>query len=247
MNVTTNKLESLMNQFPISTEENKLLTMAALLSNYDLFSVQVNGAAAFHATKITLRKDRFIEFGKLFAVPCFTDGKVISFQAEANNTFTVRTNFSTYTIRALHEKPEQLTIAAPREWKQIADLMDGEFFGSRLNKIMMDKSAALLVVDPYLLGELTELEQYQIQRIINVYLDGKRQSLQIPRTIYFKVPFHCAENRIFAGVYDLAAQKPITEKLIYEQKMMEEIAPETLSKYQMLFYKAAIAAYGKAV
>lgn len=232
---------------PLSTEENQLQMLMALLSDFDLFSIQVNGAAAFHATQIILRKDRFLEFGKLFAKPQFTDGKVESCEATQNMTFIVRTKFSTYTIRPLHKKPENIAISEQSEWKEIADLMQTKFFGSRLNKILTDESAALLVVDPYLIGELTPLADYQIARIINVYLDGKRLSLQIPRTVYFRVPYHCAENAIYAGIYDLAVQKPVTETLIYSEFTKDQVDPEVLGKYQSLFYAAAVAAYGKSV
>lgn len=231
----------------IARLEQQLTAMVALLSNYDLFSVQCNGAKAFYATQIMFRKDRFLEFGKLFAKPQYTDGKVLRCGWIAENSFTVYTKYSTYIISSLHHKPEKLPVSEQEEWKEIADLMQTKFFGSRLNKILTDESAALLVVDPYLIGELTPLADYQIARIINVYLNGKRLSLQIPRTVYFRVPYHCAENVIYAGIYDLAVQKPVTEKLIYNESMKDQIDPAVLGKYQSLFYAASVAAYGKSV
>ena len=235
MNVLENNVKP---EAPFSQLENRLLSLMSILSNYDLFSVQTNGTEAFHATSIQLRKDRFLEFGKLFAVPSFTDGKVVGCDAQPDQSFTVRTQNSTYTIRALHSKPESLPRYEKRDWKELADLMDNRYVGNRLNKIM-DGEYVLLVVDPYLLGELTAEEQFKIQRIINVYLDGKKLSLQIPRTIYFKVMLHGAD-KTYAGIYDFANQKPVTEKLIFQENMTDCLEAEILKKYQSFVYSATV-------
>lgn len=236
-------------EVPYSESENRLLTLSAVLSNYDMFSVQVNGAAPFYATSIQHRKDHFLEFRKMFAVPSFTDGKVVACSAQPDGSFSVQTKFSTYIIRPLHSKPEWIRPSYNPTLKGLTDLMKANYFGERLNQYRKEEHDVLLVVDPYLIGELTEGEQYQIQRIINVYLDGKRQSLQIPRTVYYRIPFGCKDNNIFAGIFDLALKTPVNgaEKMIYSNKMSENVEPSEIHNYQGLLYQAAFSAYGKNV
>ena len=47
---------------------------------------------------------------------------------------------------------------------------------------------------------------------MNVYCGGNGTNNQTPRTVYFKF----AENSIIAGVWDYAAEQPMSEKMFYE-------------------------------
>ena len=209
----------------------KMLTLVALLSNYDLFHIiEKDGKCDFYATKITEYHDFFLMFHRLFAAPIFSLEPLIDIVAANEQTFVCKTENLTYTIHALHMKPDEIAAHKDRQYKDIDDLMCQSFFGSRFNTYIKQLDRMILVVDPYLLGELTAKEAAQIKRIINVNLSGLSRSMQMCRTICFEVQLHSGRDEIYAGIYDLEHNVPVTSTLLYEERMKDFVSDEFYTK-----------------
>ena len=157
----------------------KMLSLLSLLSKYDLFHVSADNGNEFNATKIVSDKSGYLEFKRLFATSVYSNGYVIDIQAINENAFVCKTASTTYHISALHIKPQEIVRRKRKQWSDISDLMDTSFIGERYNKYIKELDMLVLVIDPALLGELHPAEQRQIQHIINVYLDGYSNSMQL--------------------------------------------------------------------
>ena len=83
-----------------------------------------------------------------------------------------------------------------------------------------------------LLGKLTITEQAQIKSIINVYLYGKGQAMQMCRTVCFQVRLHDDRNRIYAGILDLERGCSITSRQIFEEYMSVDMPDDILAKHR---------------
>ena len=113
--------------------------------------------------------------------------------------------------------------------------MDTAYIGERFTNYIKELDMLVLAVDPWLLGELHPVEQRQIQRIINVYLDGYSNSMQMSRTICFQVRLHDGNKRIYAGVYDLEGQISISSVLLYDDRDIDIVSDNLHKKAQRMF------------
>lgn len=212
----------------------KMLSLVSLLSKYDLFHVSTNSGREFNATKIVGDDVGYMEFKRLFSNSVYSNGYVVDIQAISEREFICKTSSVTYKISALHIRPQDSIIRERKVWKEITDLMCIEYFGEQLISYVKELDMLMLVVDPALLGELHPMEQRQIQHIINIYLDGYSDSMQMSRTVCFQVKLHDGRNRIFAGVYDLEGQNSVTSVPIYDDRDKEIVSDDLYNKVQGL-------------
>lgn len=221
----------------------KMLSLLSLLSKYDLFHISADNGREFNATEIVGDNAGYMEFKRLFANSVHSNGYVVDIQAINETEFICKTSSVAYHISALHTKPQDSIIRERKIWKEISDLMCVDYFGDRLINYVKELDMLVLVVDPSLLGELHPMEQRQIQHIINVYLDGYSDSMQMSRTVCFQIKLHDGRNRIYAGVYDLEGQHSVTSVSIYDDRDKEIIADDLYNKAQgVLKYAKEMAA-----
>ena len=209
----------------------KMLSLFSLLSKYDLFHISADNGREFNATEI-VGDAGYMEFKRLFANSVHSNGYVVDIQAISEIEFICKTSSVVYHISALHTKQQDSIIRERKIWKEISDLMCVDYFGDRLISYVKELDMLILVVDPSLLGELHPMEQRQIQHIINVYLNGYSDSMQMSRTVCFQIKLHDGRNRIYAGVYDLEGQNSITSIPIYDDRDKEIIADDLYNKAQ---------------
>lgn len=210
----------------------KMLSLLSLLSKYDLFHISADNGREFNATEIVGDNAGYMEFKRLFANSVHSNGYVVDIQAISEIEFICKTSSVVYHISALHTKQQDSIIRERKIWKEISDLMCVDYFGDRLISYVKELDMLILVVDPSLLGELHPMEQRQIQHIINVYLNGYSDSMQMSRTVCFQIKLHDGRNRIYAGVYDLEGQNSITSIPIYDDRDKEIIADDLYNKAQ---------------
>lgn len=210
----------------------KMLSLLSLLSKYDLFHISADNGREFNATEIVGDNAGYMEFKRLFANSVHSNGYVVDIQAISEIEFICKTSSVVYHISALHTKQQDSIIRERKIWKEISDLMCVDYFGDRLISYVEELDMLILVVDPSLLGELHPMEQRQIQHIINVYLNGYSDSMQMSRTVCFQIKLHDGRNRIYAGVYDLEGQNSITSIPIYDDRDKEIIADDLYNKAQ---------------
>jgi len=221
----------------------KMLSLLSLLSKYDLFHISADNGREFNATEIVGDNAGYMEFKRLFANSVHSNGYVVDIQAISEIEFICKTSSVVYHISALHTKQQDSIIRERKIWKEISDLMCVDYFGDRLISYVKELDMLILVVDPSLLGELHPMEQRQIQHIINVYLNGYSDSMQMSRTVCFQIKLHDGRNRIYAGVYDLEGQNSITSIPIYDDRDKEIIADDLYNKAQeVLKYAKEMAA-----
>lgn len=212
----------------------KILSLISLLSKYDLFHISADNGKEFNATEIISDDSGYMEFKRLFAKSVHSKGYIVDIQAVSENEFICKTATVTYRITALHSKPQSSIIRERKSWKEISDLMCVDYVGERLINYIKESDILVLAVDPILLGELHPIEQRQIQHIINTFLDGYSNSMQMSRTVCFQIKLHDARNRIYAGVYDLEGQRSITSVLIYDDRDAELISDDLYDKAQAM-------------
>lgn len=221
----------------------KMLSLLSLLSKYDLFHISADNGREFNATEIVGDNAGYMEFKRLFANSVHSNGYVVDIQAINETEFICKTSSVAYHISALHMKQQDSMVRERKTWKEISDLMCVDYFGDRLNSYVKELDMLILVVDPSLLGELHPMERRQIQHIINVYLNGYSDSMQMSRTVCFQIKLHDGRNRIYAGVYDLEGQNSITSVPIYDDRDKEIIADDLYNKAQgVLKYAKEMAA-----
>lgn len=221
----------------------KMLSLLSLLSKYDLFHISADNGREFNATEIVGDNAGYMEFKRLFANSVHSNGYVVDIQAISEIEFICKTSSVVYHISALHTKQQDSIIRERKIWKEISDLMCVDYFGDRLISYVKELDMLILAVDPSLLGELHPMEQRQIQHIINVYLNGYSDSMQMSRTVCFQIKLHDGRNRIYAGVYDLEGQNSITSIPIYDDRDKEIIADDLYNKAQgVLKYAKEMAA-----
>lgn len=219
----------------------KMLSLITLLSNYDLFHISADDGQEFNATEIINRESGTLEFRRLFATPIFTDDIVTDIWANAVDEFCCQVPNKTYRIKALHKKPQDTVVCEHKTWKEISDLMDTDYFSKRYTLYIKESNTLVLAVDPWLLGELTSVEKSQIKNIINVYLGGLFKSMQMSRTVCFQVKWVNGYNMIYAGIYDLEGSRPVTSKLIYDDRDRETMSDELYHKAQRILNYAKAA------
>ncbi len=212
----------------------KMLSLVSLLSKYDLFHITTDNGREFNATEIVSADEGYLEFKRLFANSVYSNGYITDVQAICETKFVCKTSTMTYHISALHIKSQDRIIKERKTWKEVSDLMDVSYIGERLVHYIKELDMLVLAVDPILLGELHPMEQRQIQHIINAYLDGYSDLLQMSRTVCFQVKLHDGRNRIYAGVYDLEGQCSVTSVLIYDDRDKENVSDEFYNKAQAM-------------
>ena len=216
----------------------KLISFIAVASNYDLFHIVVDDGYEFGSTQIVERNDGSLEFKRLFATSVYSDNALIDVQALSETEFVCKTPDKAYHIFALHKKPQQIPNHPQRKWNDITDLMDVSYFGERFTTYIKELDTLFLVVDPYLLGELAAVEQFQIKNIINVYLGGLSRSMQMCRTVCFQVRMNRDCKKIFAGMYDLERGCSVTSNLIFDERNSDEMSEEFLKKVDAILLYA---------
>lgn len=220
-----------------TVEKAKMLTLIALLSDYDLFHINVSDGSKFYATRIRDKQDHFLVFERQFATAIYANERILDIQAISDTKFACQGENNTYTITALHKKPDAVAAHVNRQYRDIIDLMDVSFIGNRFLTYMKELDLMLLVIDPYCLGELTTKESAQIEKIINVNLKGLGISMQMCRTICFQVKMSGGKNQIYAGIYDLEHGVSVTSELLYDDSMKELISNEFYDKcYGLIEY-----------
>lgn len=216
----------------VPVNETKMLSLMALLSKYDLFHISTDDGQDFNATEIVNKEFGIIEFKRLFATPVYTDDTVTDIQAIAADEFLCQIPNKTYKIKALHTKPQNICVHEHKTWNNVSDLMDTSYFSDRFITYDNNTDMLIVAVDPWLLGDLSSKEKSQIKYILNAFLGGLSQSMQMSRTICFQVKKTEGFNKIFAGVYDLEHSRPVTCKLIYNDRDREIVSDEFYSKVQ---------------
>lgn len=222
-------------------ERAKLLALVALTSNYDLFSVSTDQGTEFGATRISIKQDDFLMFERQFAKPIYVTEWITDIQAKSETEFVCTGENITYTISALHRKPEAIAAHVDRQYCDLVDLMDVNFFGNRLTTYIKELDTMILAVDPYCLGELTAQESAQIEKIINVNLGGLGRSMQMCRTACFQVRMNDGKQRIYAGIFDLEHGVSVTSDLLYEDSMKDMVSDAFYNKcMSIVAYAAAV-------
>ncbi len=219
-------------------DDMKMLSLISLLSKYDLFHISTDNGKEFNATEIISDRYGYLEFKRIFAASVYSNGCIIDIRATKETEFICKTSTVTYCISALHIKQQESIHRESKRWNDISDLMDVAYLGERYVKYVKELDMLVLAVDPILLGELSPAEQRQIQHIINVYLDGYSNSMQMSRTICFQVKLHDECNKIYAGMFDLEGQCSVTSKQIYSDRDIENMSDEFYQKSQNILQYA---------
>lgn len=210
--------------------KDEMQNLIETLSRFDKFTITTDKGVEFGATEIVSHMDDFLEFKRLFATSVYSDNALIEIKKLENENVVCKTPDTTYTIYPLHQKSDNQTMHEKHKWDVITDLMDLSYIGNELNVYIRELDMIILTVDPCLLGDLSVKEQAQIKRIINVFLDGKGQSMQMCRTVCFQIRLNDNKNRIYAGIYDLEHNCSITSKQIFEECMSEIVSEDMLVK-----------------
>lgn len=215
-------------------EDWKLLSFLALLSNYDYFSIQKEQEPEFFATGIERSCGWVFKFARKFATPKYSDGELMNVSALSETEFECQFGDLTYHIRALHEKPKSILNRGEKNWKGILDLADTEYIDVEKSQYIKELNMVVLVIDPDLLGELTVTEESQIKRIINVYLHGQGNAMQMCRSVCFEIKLNDPQDRIYAGMFDLERSVPVTSVMVCNRNLTETMNETSVQKYTKL-------------
>ena len=214
----------------------QLMMLVAVLSDYDLFRIEKDTGDEFYSTKIEIYQHYFLAFRRLFSVTNFSDDKITSIQANTRTEFICTTPEHTYTIFALHKKPDYIAEHTRRSFRSIVDLMDVNFIGGRFTKHLKEVDSILLVVDPYCIGEMTPLQEMQIARVIDFEF-GRNVKYRMCRTICFLVPMSNV-NELYVGIFNLEKMVPVLCDLIYDDSMDCHVSEELKAKSIALIHSA---------
>lgn len=215
-------------------EDWKLLSFLALLSNYDYSSVQKEQEPEFFATGIERSCGWVLKFARKFATPKYSDGELTNVSALSETEFDCWFGDFTYHIRALHEKPKSIPNREEKNWKGILDLADIEYINAEKCQYVKELDMLVLVIDSDLLGELTVAEESQIKRIINVYLHGQGNAMQMCRSVCFEIKLHDPQDRIYAGMFDLEHSVPVTSVMVYNRNLSNTMNETSVQRYTAL-------------
>lgn len=215
----------------------KMLTLISLLSKYDLFHISTSDGQEFNATEIVNNRSSVIKFKRMFATAKYTNNDIICIKAISNDRFLCETETKKYYIQGLHIRPSENIIREHKTWRTILDFVDISLIGDKYTFYSKEKNSITLVVDPYLLGEITSREYTQIKRIINLYLYGCSQSMQMSRTVCFQIQFDENDYIIIAGLYDLEMRCQRTFRTIYNSKNSKSYESEFQNRLEdMVLY-----------
>ena len=201
------------------------------LGQFGMFKVTTDKGIEFMTTEIVSNMGVFLEFRRLFASSVYTDNAVIGIKYVSKTVAICKTSTTTYTIKAVYGRKEPID-RGRRKFNQVEDLMDLQYVDDNFNMYFPELDLLILPIHPALLGKLTITEQAQIKRIINVYLYGKEQSMQMCRTVCFQVRLHDDRNRIYAGIFDLERGCSITSRQIFEEYMSVDMPDDILARHR---------------
>lgn len=183
------------------------LAAVALLSRYNWFDIDTEDTTGktskFCATEISIQKDGYLEFKRQFATTKYS-GAIEKVIPISQSKFLLQdTRGTVYTVEASNKTFSDRNTASGSK-DDPASLIDW-------SRSHIDKAGnPVVVMDLRKLGNISPAMNYRIQFYINVYLSGYGNRYQIPRTIYFQQ----IGPEIYAGVYNLDTEKPVT-KLVY--------------------------------
>lgn len=204
-----------------------MFSLIALLSKYDLFHVITSDGEEFNAAELK-EHHGFFEFRKWFASTIYSNDVIIDIHAINFNEFVCTTrNLKTYRIIALQERPKASEpLHSDFEIKSIFDLLDIRFIDKLLVQYQNDLNMLMLPVSPYQLGILTHSQYFKIKRIIDTELSGLSEHLQFNRTVCFYCKKADTYRQIYAGIYNLEINRPVTVRFIYDSRLMPQ--PNTI-------------------
>ena len=190
-----------------TTVDFNALAAVALLSRYNWFNVATESikgeTSKFCATGISIQKDGYLEFQRQFATTKYT-GAIEKVIPISQSKFLLQdTRGTVLTVEASNKTFANRNTASGSK-DDPASLIDW-------SRSHIDEAGnPVVVLDLHKLGNIPPAMNYRIQFYINVYLSGYGNRYQIPRTIYFQQ----IGPEIYAGVYNLETEKPVT-KLVY--------------------------------
>lgn len=144
----------MMDQNKCMSEESKILALITILSKYDFFRIAISDGTEFKCTEISCDEFGCIEFKRQFSTPVYSD-RITEIEAISTKEFICESKRKTYVIVPLHNKPVEIPIRENRKLESVIDLFKIDYFGSRFTTYIKELDLLILVVDPYLLGELT--------------------------------------------------------------------------------------------
>ena len=144
-----------MEQSKRMVENNKILALIAILSKYDFFRVSSSDGTEFNCTEIICNEFGCIEFKRLFSTPIYLE-RITAIEAVSAKEFVCKSKGRTYIIVPLHNKPSKIQVRENRNIGSLIDLFNVDYFGNRFTTYIKELDLLILVVDPYLLGELTK-------------------------------------------------------------------------------------------
>lgn len=215
-------------------DEWKLLSFFALMSNYDYFKIQKEGEPIFYATGIERSCGWVLKFARKFATPVYSEGELTFVSALSKTEFDCQIGDFTYHIHALHERAKNIPIREQKTWNSLLDLAEVEYINTEKSQYIKELDLLTLVVDPDLLGELTEAEEAQIKRLINIYLHGQSSAMQMCRTICFNVNLHDPRQTVYVGMYDLENNTSVSSVMVYNHNLSQSMTDAEDHKWSAL-------------
>lgn len=203
----------------------------AVLSGFNWYKVNVNRdgkESEFYATELEVTHEgATIKIHRQFATPEYMGGftaitakaeNCIVFEAESMDysSGNGRRIAIKYTVERLHKDfadPDKYSAKFDSMEKLLCDHDTLESLTDYNRSHKEENGNLLVVLDLRKLGRLTGIQSQKIKRFMNVYCGGEGVKYQTPRTVYFKFT---PDNAIIAGVWDYAAEQPMTEKMFYE-------------------------------
>lgn len=196
------------------------LKAVSVLSGFNWYKITAenteNGTQVFYATGLIAdHGGEVIKAERQFATPVYMAG-FESVTATAENCFVFHLpNGGSYTVEGLEKAltdPDKYSEKFDNMEKLLCDYDTLESLTDYERSHKEENGNLLVVLDLRKLGRLTGIQCQKIKRFINVNCGGNGVDKQTPRTIYFKF----ADNSIIAGVWDYAAEQPMSEKMFYE-------------------------------
>lgn len=195
------------------------LAAVTLLSRYNWFDVNAENikgeTSKFCATEINIQKDGYLEFKRQFATTKYT-GAIEKVIPISQSKFLLQdTRGTVYTIEASNKAFADCTKASGSK--------DDPFSLVDWTRSLIDEAGnPVVVLDLRKLGNIPPAMNYRIQFYINVYLGGYGNRYQVCRTVYF----HKVGQEIYAGVYSLETERPIT-KMLFDAEYLDLTYDET--------------------
>ena len=209
---------------------NKPLIAAAYLSRFNWFDVSTEDTtgktSSFCATKIYMPDDfGHFEFERQFANPKYSNGKIEEVIPVSETKFLFLSKGGTvYTVEATNKALADCSTASGSK-EDPANLIDW-------SRSHVDEAGkAFVVLDLRKLGNISSAMAYRIQFYINVYMGGYVNRYQVNRTIYFQQ----IGTEIYAGVYSLETEKPITKLVYYADYLADTYGKKEKSEKMKVF------------